>query len=194
MNPDHSICQWIQIRIQHESEFGKANTALSALCACWKLKNSPQISRTSGSNYCELLLALILTSISTLIELTSTMLTWRLPSSTTDWTLIALIENTALDDGWIHGIEHCRTNTFGLKMPTHAPPKRRFKESDQSKLGAVTSRLRKGTFLPRNLSYDVQIVKISPSVFAQLTALPNPPNPMFLHCLRSERVTALCVI
>jgi len=55
MNPDHSICQWTQLPIQHEFEFGKANTALSALCACWKLKNSPQISRTSRSNCCELL-------------------------------------------------------------------------------------------------------------------------------------------
>jgi len=49
------------------------------------------------------------------------------------------------------------------------------------------SRTPKSNSLLKNTLYDVQIVKIGPLVFAQLTLLFNPPNPTLYNAFQSAR-------
>jgi len=68
-------------------------------------------------------------------------------------------------------------NEFGLKMPI------RFQDGDFVCVGFhfinTDIATAKGTFLCRILSYEVQMVKTGPLIFAQLILLPIPGNLMF---------------
>ena len=48
-------------------------------------------------------------------------------------------------------------------------------------MGSSLIAIPKSTSLHRNKSYDIQIVKIGPTIFAQLTLLANPQNPMLCN-------------
>ena len=65
-------------------------------------------------------------------------------------------------------------------------PKLLFWKILPHKCRAVTSRLPKVTCLCKITSYNIQIVKIGPPVFAQLISfLPNPRNPMLCNGLET---------